>query len=566
MMAKKLIQLLKLDKAFKDQSGSMTFFIAIMFTTMIGVAGIAIDIARFEARRTEIQANLDNCTLTAASLRKTASPRDVVIDCMDTAQMQASYTVAATNEAFSVTHRKVTATGQLNLDTYFMKMFGVDDLDLVVSSVAEERVPHVEVSLVLDISGSMDGARLDSLIPAAKEFVDILLDGNDVTDPNRVSISLIPYNMQVNGGEELFTGLYGGSDHDYSYCAEWEASAYDEFGNDINGFSDLSFAKDYKYIQRNGNGDPVDENGNVIDLEDGGNAVELDENGNPVEVDADGNLVVGADKNFVVLSVDRLNQAVHMGYTNKNYYTYGYLNKPYCRDEEAGQILPFSFDRVALKGQIEDLTARGNTSIDIGVKWGALLLDPSSRDVISDLTTSTGRQAVDSGFDGRPVDYNDEITMKVLVVMTDGENTTEYRVKPTKRGTGNSGIWHNSDTNAYSFSSKTGTNWSQLGWTEMWGKMPLHTYNNYKGGSWSSYWSSNYNNDLKNENLQKICQASRDAGIVIFSIAYSATFDGKDALRKCAGNDAFYKEASTNSISDVFAEIGGVIEKLKLVQ
>ena len=50
VMAKKLIQLLKPHKVFKDQSGSMTFFVAIMFTTMIGVAGIAIDIARLEAR------------------------------------------------------------------------------------------------------------------------------------------------------------------------------------------------------------------------------------------------------------------------------------------------------------------------------------------------------------------------------------------------------------------------------------------------------------------------------------------------------------------------------------
>jgi hypothetical protein len=354
--------------------------------------------------------------------------------------------------------------------------------------------------------------------------------------------------MQVNGGQELFTGLSGKiPDHNSSYCAEWESSAFDEFGNDINPFNDLSFTKDYDFVLTNNDGDPIDENGNVIDL---------DVDGNPIDENAE----------FVNQTVHRLSQAVHMGYTNSSYYTYGYLNQPYCRDEEAGQILPFSFDRVALKGQIEDLTARGNTSIDIGVKWGAALLDPSSRDVISDLTTSTGRQAVDPGFDGRPVDYNDEVTMKVLVVMTDGENTTEYRVKPSKRGTGNSGIWHNSDTNAYSFSSKTGTNWSQLGWTEMWGKMPLHTYNYYKGGSWTNYWNSNVNNTVKNANLKKICKTSRDAGIVIFSIAYSATTNGKAALRDCAGNDAFYKEATTSSISDVFAEIGGVIEKLKLVQ
>lgn len=257
-----------------------------------------------------------------------------------------------------------------------------------------------------------------------------------------------------------------------------------------------------------------------------------------------------------------------MGYTNSSYYTYGYLNRPYCRDEEAGQILPLSFDRVALKDQIAALTARGNTSIDIGVKWGAALLDPSSRDAITNLTTDwgTNRQVVDSGFTGRPVDYNDEVTLKVLVVMTDGENTTEYRVKSSKRGTGNSGVWFRSSDNTYSFKSKTGSAWTQLGWTEMWGKMPLHTYKYYKGGSWYKYWDYDLGNTPKNDNLDKICAATRDAGVIIFSIAYSATPNGKAALKRCAGSDAFYKEASTNSIASVFGEIGGVIEKLKLVQ
>jgi len=392
-MAKKLIQLLKLNRMLKDQSGSMTFFIAMLFTTMIGVAGIAIDIARFEASRTEIQSHLDNATLAAASLRQTVTPSAVVEDYMSTAGLDAVYDVQVTNEVATITYRRVEATATITLDTYFMKIFGVDDLGLVVQSSAEERVPHVEVSLVLDISGSMNGSRLNSLIPAAQEFVDTLLDANDVTNENRVSISLIPYNMQVNAGEKLFTQVYGTPDHDGSYCAEWSSDAFDELG----------------------------------------------------------------------FSTAEMDQAVHMGYTNTSYYTYGYLNQPYCRDEDDGQILPFSFDADELKLQIGNLTARGNTSIDIGVKWGAALLDPSARSVVDSLATEwqidadtgefdtdpvtgaiikTDRQAVDPGFIGRPVDYDDDVTLKVLVVMTDGENTTEYRVKSSKRGTGNSGVYY----------------------------------------------------------------------------------------------------------------------------
>jgi Flp pilus assembly protein TadG len=521
-MAGKSRARLNLVGALKDRSGSMTFFVAMLFTTMIGVAGIAVDIARFEASRTEIQSHLDNATLAAASLRQTSTPTQIVTDYMTTAGLTATYDVQVTNEVATITYRRVEATASVSLDTFFMKLFGVDDLDLVVESAAEERVPHVEVSLVLDISGSMDGSRLNNLKPAAKEFVDLLLQANDVTNPNRISISLIPYNMQVNAGAELFEQVYGAPDHSHSYCAEWSSSAFDELG----------------------------------------------------------------------FSSDKMNQAVHMGYKNagnsSSNYTMGFLDQPYCRDEAAGQILPFSFDAVELKGQIDDLSARGNTSIDIGVKWGAALLDPSARDEISHLaglwkvdvndpnggyeTDSEGnyiplnRQSVDPGFDGRPVDYDDDVTMKVLVVMTDGENTTEYRVKSSKRGNGGSGVYYNPTTDDYRFSYTSNNDYYQKSWTELWADMPLYSYLKEMGGSWTSYWDYNLGNSQKNTRLSDICQESRDAGVVIFSIAYSATTNGKTALKNCAGNESFYHEASTSNISEVFAEIGGVIEKLKLVQ
>jgi hypothetical protein len=540
-MAKKLIQLLKLDEAFKDQSGSMTFFVTMLFTTMVGIAGIAIDIARFEARRTEIQSNLDNCTLSAASLRKSISPRDVVIDCMETARMHADYTVVATNEAYTITHRKVTATGEINLDTYFMRLFGVDDLNLHVTSVAEERIPYVEVSLALDVSGSMEGSRLDELIPAAKGFVNKLLSANDDVDQNRISISLIPYNMQVNAGEELFTEIYGPADHDYSYCLEWDAQ------------TSASYVDGEEVIIGLTN-DPFSE----LELFDPTNTY--------------------------------TNQSVHFGYKNSaNNYSYGYLDESYCREEVGGQILPFSRDADALNDQIDSLYALGGTSIDIAVKWGVALLDPSSRPAITALTTlwqtdaSTGdlfvdedgeyvaenRQAVDPGFAGRPVDFTNDVTLKVLVVMTDGENDKEYRIYDSYRGTGNSGVYYKASTDEYTFSNPGyySSGWVQLGWTNMWGRTPVKTYLKKKGERrWSKYMDSSVTNLVKNANLSRICGTARDAGIVIFSIAYDATDDGKDALRDCAGSSAFYKEASELSIEDVFAEVGGVIEKLKLVQ
>jgi Mg-chelatase subunit ChlD len=531
MMALKFRRATKLKNAFLDQAGSMTFFVIIMFTTMIGVAGVAIDVARFEATRSEIQAHMDNATLAAASLRQSKDPQVIIDSYMAKAGLSGKYTVVVTNPDSAVnstnTLRRVETQGTITLDTMFMSLFGVDDLGLTVNSTAEESVPRIEVSLVLDISGSMgSNSRLTNLIPAAQDFIDLLLEGNSVENPNRVSISLIPYNMQVNAGQELFTRVKTDYVHNHSHCAEWDSAS----------FSSLDFQE------------------------------------------------------------DGMEQSMVMGWYNSgDTWGYGTVDQPYCRDDEFAQILPVSNDAAALKAQIGLLQARGNTSIDIGVKWGLALLDPSANPVISDMTTlyeyekdddgddvlddqgnpvydfanPSDRQAIDPGFDDRPTSYSDDETVKILVVMTDGQNTTEYRIKDGYRDTGNSGVYHRASDDSYRFSNSSG--YTQLNWIEMWAAVPVVPYAHYKTGSYrnyTTYWDYSLGNTAKNTRLSDVCAAARqEVGgrpkVTIYSIAYSATSDGESALRDCSGADNFHT-ATTSTIADAFSQIGGDIQKLRL--
>lgn len=120
----------------------------------------------------------------------------------------------------------------------------------------------------------------------------------------------------------------------------------------------------------------------------------------------------------------------------------GLVAEPNCRTDNYAAILPWSNNVTELQSRISKLGALGNTAMDLGVKWGTLLLDPSSRDELAELTTSadvTMGDRVNGGFAGRPVDYSAEGTRKVLVVMTDGENTEQWDVKADRR-TGNSGV------------------------------------------------------------------------------------------------------------------------------
>ncbi|MGF1552643.1 MAG: pilus assembly protein TadG-related protein [Paracoccaceae bacterium] len=83
-------------------------------------------------------------------------------------------------------------------------------------------------------------------------------------------------------------------------------------------------------------------------------------------------------------------------------------------------IFPFSNDKVALKAMIEGMTPENWTASYYGMRWAATLLDPSARAVV-DTMISNGDLSV--GFSGWPRDWDGARTKKVVVLMSDGNNT-----------------------------------------------------------------------------------------------------------------------------------------------
>jgi hypothetical protein len=105
--------------------------------------------------------------------------------------------------------RRVEAYAELEVNTLFMHMFGVRVLTSPAEGAAEEVIQNVEVSLVLDISGSMGwGSKMTNMQTAARDFVSEMLQANEDDNGNLVSISIIPYNGMVNLGEPLGKRLH----------------------------------------------------------------------------------------------------------------------------------------------------------------------------------------------------------------------------------------------------------------------------------------------------------------------------------------------------------------------
>ena len=336
------------------EEGSLIVFALFIFVMMMLFGGIAVDVMHAETVRTTMQSTLDRAVLAAADLDQTVDGEDVVDDYFAKAGMgHLDYDVVVTETGAGpiITSRRVDAKANANIGTFFMRMSGYPYLQSPASGAAMEGVTHIEISLVLDVSGSMGNySRLTNLKVAAKDFIDDIFE-NDEGD--KVSVSIIPYSTQVSAGPTLLSYYNATAEHSYSHCVEFTA----------NDFLSASLS-DTDQLQRAGHFDPWTSKNDDDGAED---------------------LV--------------------------------------CRNESHFHIQPFSNDITALKNQITAFTANGNTSIDIGVKWGAALLDDDTQELVTEMVDDGH---VIEAFDGRPLTYSNGNVLKVIVVMTDGVNTSQY--------------------------------------------------------------------------------------------------------------------------------------------
>jgi hypothetical protein len=209
-------------------------------------------------------------------------------------------------------------------------------------SEATEQVQNIEVSLLLDISGSMKGDKIDALREASAAFIDTVFAA-DVAD--LTSFTIVPYGGQTRVGAPL----YGLLDPDEGVdAASW------------NGCVELP-----------------DADITAVDLSAGAYA--------PVP-------------------------HFHTYHTNRIEF--------WCPGADDTEVSWISGDKDALRNQVltfDDPSLVDGTGTGIAIGWAVRALDPAWR----------GRLPGD--FVDRPVDYDDEGTLKVLIVMTDGAVTDQFR-------------------------------------------------------------------------------------------------------------------------------------------
>lgn len=539
----------------RDDAGNISIFALTLVVAMIGIGGLALDTMRFEQQRVLVQNTLDRCTLMAASLKQRLSPSDVVYDCMESAGLRSTVkSVSVTDSAAgngTLSRRTVDAVAETDINTLFPNAIGIRTMNVDARSIASQKLSRIEISLVLDVSSSMEGTKLTNLKNAAKEFVSTVLSN----DPDRrISINLVPYSSQVNLGATL-RGLYNATFiHGAANvnCFDMPASVYTALplsrtvampmtGN-VDAFS-TTFATGNQYVS------PTDANWALP---------------RTFSMPLTANMARGDNRSCPALP----SNVVRVGQQNIT----------------------------TLHTAIDGLIAAGMTSTHAGLRWGTALLDPGSQSVFSSLISAN---AVPSNLAGRPFAYNEPDVMKIVVVMTDGQNSGEDRLNdgfrtglsPIYRASdGFYSIFHAAQTSANKFYVPHSNRWVssaymptggtvvQQTWPQVWAAMRLSyvAYQFYTRAfpTDTAYSWINTMNMMKTSTpaatadtqQQSLCNLAKAQNVIIYSIAFEAPVQGRTALAACASSPAHYFDATGTQISSAFRMIATNITQLRLTQ
>jgi Flp pilus assembly protein TadG len=578
----------------KDETGSFTIFGLFIFLMIIMVAGLAVDMMRYEHDRVGVQNTLDTAIVAATRLNQDADTNEEVEALVKDYFRVAGYDPDIVDVVPNIegaaggeeTLRTVEARVNFSMNTAFMNMLGIDELDGVVGGGAREGQQIIEVAMVLDISGSMgSGQKLQNMKDAAKQFVSIVLNNNG---PERVMISIIPYNMQVQMSADLQSRLDIANTMVIVDPVPTHPGAIDQF------ITHNSAARCARFV------------------------------------DAD------FDSRRLAASGD-LEPSGKFATGNWSYNTPGGGNvdsNAYWCGSGYPEMMLFQNDEQKLHDHIDSLSARGMTAIDYGMKWATGILDPSFRPIVQGMLTDSNtaranaqQASADNGTPyvppnddwivppnvaGHPVDLGTPNVYKYIVLMTDGANTQhldlkdEYKSGPTRvwwsetLANGNefngfvvempensaSQRWYRprspGTTSDDQYLSETDMDPSgTYGDAEQWSYHQL--YERFSVNNAADYFfrtdpaaRTAHRNAIEDTggygtadvNLERICsQASENEWMTIYAVAFEAPTGGQQAMQDCIGSSqGRYFAVQGQQLIAAFNEIAAEITQLRLTQ
>ena len=190
-----------------DRSGAIAIIFALSLLLLITTAGGAVDYARWHSARTQMVAAMDAAVLAGGRVLQLPgkSKEEALAAARDYYDRHKPNNLSVDSITFSTEYfdQRVVARSESKISAPFLNLIGISDLELNEVTKAEIGTgrfsgSNVEVSLMLDVTASMGGTKIEDLKFAAKDLVEILIWDDQSTYQSRVA--LVPFAQSVDVG------------------------------------------------------------------------------------------------------------------------------------------------------------------------------------------------------------------------------------------------------------------------------------------------------------------------------------------------------------------------------
>lgn len=502
---------------WKRREGGVAVQFALLSLPLLVLAFGAYDINHADSRKRQVQDALDAATLMAArSSAATDADLQSVGSAALVAQLATMNDATLVSSSFASSTPNIVGTAKVTITPVIANLWKSGDMTVNVNSTVVRALNKMEVVMVLDNTGSMaSSSKLTNLKVAAKGLIDTLsAAAARSSDPNAVKIGIVPFSTTVrlsdnattlstyqsaswmdkgasSVAQSLFTGtsavnrftLFSALGKSWGGCVESRPYPYDVQDTAPSTSTPDTLIVPYFWPDepdnqaKKKNGDFGDFNNNYTkDLVYSATDFKIPQ-GNPLKyIKALGTGIDGPNMGCDMEPISRLSQ----NWTN-------------------------------LKSSIDDMVAVGETHIPIGLEWGWHVLSPNAPFA-----------------DG--VAYNTPNTTKIVILMTDGDNTWQYQ--------------DNDD----------GSNYDGYGY--VW-QNRIGTTSDDEGDRTAAM----------NSRMLTLCSNMKAKGIVIYSVGVMVSAGSKNLLSQCATSSSQYYDVTTSgAITNAFSAIAGAIDKLRIAK
>lgn len=481
-----------------NKAGNIGMTFAISVVPLVTLVGGGLDYSSAIMLRQRLGHAIDSAAL---AVGKTANMTDAEATAVAQRVFEANLTsfdsVTLGTLNVTVTPASVTVSANASMQTNFLGLVGINEVQIRVENEVVRANRKIELVMALDNTGSMGSSgKMTAMKSAANELIEILFMGNETSE--KVKIGLVPFSQTVNVGSQ-------------NQNASWM---------DVNGLSSVNGENfspkthHFEMLSRTSNGQwrgCVEARPAPYDTTDAAAST-----GSPDTLFVP-YFAPDEPDSYYYKNKYRSDQ-VSGSYDYRQSHTAKYQNASVNNSGSSygpnylcttPPVTALSNVKSTLISSVNSFTPQGWTHIPMGLSWGWRLISPGA-------PFTEG------------VSYDDEETVKAMILLTDGENTIAPRNNHNK-----------SYYTAYGYLNK-----QRLGT------------------------SSQYTAVTKlNGKTSTLCENIKAAGIRLYTITFDLSNNTtvQNLMRNCASSPGMYFNSPSNEeLRSAFQTIAGDLSKLRL--